>query len=129
MVDFKSDATITTPVSDIIKMLIIEAMYNAEETLEDYQRKKASGIQPDTAALHSRIWRLWARLRPSIKKQCPPNTFKELENICGSEDPEDLEEAYHALNELLHDWKLTDIFQKKYVDRTNIEAANEADNI
>ena len=55
MVDFNTDATVSSPAANLVKILLLQARANALEALEFLNKKESSGVQFEQAMIKARL--------------------------------------------------------------------------
>lgn len=118
MVDFNNDTTIGTPAVDIMRVLVIEERKYILDAIEDYNKRKYMGADPDNSVLRSRLYTLYYELLGSIHRHKTTEEAEELERQIRSDKYEDNLSAAKTLILLLDTFKLTRLDTKRVYDST-----------
>ncbi len=126
MVDFNNDATITTPATDVEKILILQKRENFIDALEHCNKIDGMGGTADLSVARSRLHSLYLQLQASLKRNMDPQTFLELEKDLKSEELQDILNAFFSISNWLDEIKLTRIDTKRKYDSSKVETENKA---
>lgn len=132
MVNFNNETTVSTPAANVVKLLILEAKYNAFNALELYNNKISAGISCNQALVRSRLGTWFMEHEAFLNRTLTNQTDKaELELV--KEDlffkKKDLEysrilEIVTFLNNVMDQLRITRVDTKRQYDITDIEADN-----
>ena len=133
MVNFQDQGTVATPATDIVRIIILEARYNARLAIELFLKQKSQGIDPSTADMQSRIWAYWTELRSGMLRR--EKTRKDEINLIDESfqksdlTAEELFNIFNHLNDILDELKLTQIDSRELYDMTRPEKENRVKNL
>jgi len=135
MVDFHSDAMVTTPSWEILKLLALEKRENLMLAIEFYFKNKylGSDVEQDTNIIRGRLWCLYYELEAWLIRTYATKEINEVKRKIDSRirddagNPKEVFEAASFINKFMDDKKLTRIDNIKSIDRTRVELENEAD--
>ena len=130
MVDFNDGSTITTAPREIIKIMILERRKYVIDAIEDYQKKRAHGIDAPLGLIKARLLALHLELAAGLSRRC--ESKKDLKRkywadrveITANTDYENLIDIFQKLEGYLDDIRLIRIDSIKTYDSTNVEAEN-----
>jgi hypothetical protein len=136
MVNFNNESTVTTPAGNIMKIMILEARYNLLDAIENQKKLSHSNIKDSglIGIIKSRLWRLYAELRPILKNRNKMNkqdknfvSYEQIENTLNDKNitVDDLVKIFYYINEELDLMKLTAIDTAEVYDNTRVENENE----
>lgn len=125
MVDFDSEVTVSTPATDIVKILILQARANLFESIEAWKRDEAQNIDRGSEAVaKARLNTLFMELQGVLKRKMDEKDYESLKKDCNS--GENLLKRTYELNEFIDEkLKITQIDTRKQYDRTRVEEENE----
>lgn len=126
MVDFDNESTITTPASEIVKILILQRRYDLFEAVEKFQKQKAVGTDPDISLLKSRLYTLYLEVQSALKRKLKKEDYNILREKILSDSETTLFEAVDSINDFLDSIRLTVIDTRKVYDSTRVETENRA---
>lgn len=126
MVDFNNEATIGTPRSDIISVLILQRRNDVIDAIESYKKAEYQGAEGPAWVVRSRMLTLFLEVRSALKNSKKPEDFKKLEANVLSADMDRLGEALYAIDEWLYQKNITKFDTRKDVDIDDIEAVNKS---
>jgi len=129
MVDFNNDTTITTPASEIVKILILQRRNDFIEANEVYLREKYSGIETPDHIIRARLMSLFLEIQAALKRNKKKDDYDEITALIQSDDYKDLLKAYTILNTWLDESRLIRIDTRQQYDRTIAENENESYNL
>jgi hypothetical protein len=129
MVDFRSDATVTTPSWELLKILALEKRENLMLAIEFYFKHKYDdqGIGQDLDMIKSRLWCLYYELEAWLKRTLDETVLKTMRLKIDSKNADEVLEVVTFLNKFMDDKKLTRIDNLKSFDRTRVELENDED--
>jgi hypothetical protein len=125
MVDFDNEATISTPSTEIVRVLILQSRQYCLEAYEDYLKKEMRG-GGDIGVVRARLWTWWMSIAPMYKRRYGEAEHQKIKTIMASSEEGDVLSIIEKLNEELDTIQLTKIDLKKPYDKTKIEDENEA---
>jgi hypothetical protein len=133
MVDWNNEKTISTPSSDIVRVLILQARANLFEAIEFYQKEKLRGVDSDVATIRARLLTYFLELQAGIKRRWWENKDNKAQygllynEIYGNNQIsfERIIEIACLLNEELDHLTLIRIDNKKRYDSTRVEVEDE----
>lgn len=136
MVDFNDGATTSTPASDLVKKLILEARYNSFQALETYNKQVSLNVNSNQAVLKSRLGTWFMEHQAYIKRHC--KNEKDKQDIKQVEqdlffnnqtlDKTRLIEIIKFLNETIDNLKIIRIDNMPDLTGSTIEQRNKAYN-
>lgn len=131
MVDFNNENTVSTPATDIVRVLILERRYNLMEVIEAVHKEEALGIDTasQTAVVKARLLSFYYEIAEALPRQMTEEEITLLEKQLRSEKFEELLKAFRILNRVLDKLKLTRIDTKSVYDPTNVEEENKKKNL
>ena len=129
MVDFNDSMTVAVPAYDIVKILILQSRDNFIQALEAYRRTKYKGIQASSHEIRSRAQSLYEEVRSAMRNSMTPEEFKRLTEQINSSEVDDIEEAWHTIDEWLYEKKLIQFDTKIKYDSTRVEQENDMKSI
>ena len=124
MVDFNNEATIGTPSTEVVKILILQRRYDLMESLEKHNRLQNQNQDSDTSTLRARLFTLFMEIQAGLKRRLPTKEYTELLDWMNSEEETDIMQAVYKINEELDKINLTKIDTKKVYDSTRVEKEN-----
>lgn len=126
MVDFNNEKTISTPLADVLKILILEKRDYIMEALKKYHLDKKTFSKSRPGAFASGVIQLFYMLRPMLLQDLKEKDFQELEKQVFEEDIKEVNKAFITLENYLYRKNITRIDNKKTYDTTDTEAENTA---
>lgn len=124
MVDFDNETTISTPASEVIKILILQRRYDMFESLEKYNKLRSQNMEADPSPLKARLFTLFLEIQAGLKRRIPEEEYKKLIKNISSNEEADIMEAIYKINEELDKINLTKIDTRKVYDSTRVEKEN-----
>ena len=126
MVDFNNEATVSTPASDIVRILILERRYNLMEAIERRILNDSMAIEAgqDLAVIKARLYSFYFEICEVIPRRMKIEEKEQLEKDIQANDFAAVMRAFRSLNSLLDTIKLTRIDTKKVYDPTLVEDEN-----
>lgn len=127
MVDFNSEATVTTPASKLLQILALEKRENLLLAVEFYTKNKFMEQEKGTelGVLKSNCWLLYYELQALLKRKRSKEKIEELKKQMNADKPEDVFKAVDELNLFMDEVHFTKIDNKRVYDSTNTELENE----
>lgn len=125
MVDFDSEATVSTAPAIIVKIMLLERRKNLIDAFEFYYKQKLNLIQPNIGILGSRLIALYYEIYEDLKRFYKEEEFKALNTKVFSKKYEEYEEAFKLINRWYDEKKLTRIDTIKKFDSTRVEIEHE----
>ena len=98
MVDFNTEATISTPAIDIMRVQILEARHNLLNSIEIYKQRQADGHKIPTSLMKSRLWRVYQEIEQTIQRHSKPEEFEELETFMLDDKDTQVEKIMFYMN-------------------------------
>lgn len=127
MVNFNNENTISTPATDVMRILILERRANVIEAIEHYIKLRNNGTDiADLEILKARLFTMYLEVSAMLNNHLKPEEYAELQEQIGSDSFKDLVQAFHKIDGVLYDITLTKIDSKRNIDWSNIEATNKA---
>ena len=96
MVDFNAEATVSTPATDVMRILIIEARENLLQSMETYDKHEADGRNMPTSIMKSRLSNLFRQISQTIKRQLTEEEYNNLRNLIKDKDENTAEDIQNA---------------------------------
>jgi hypothetical protein len=129
MVDFRSDATVTTPSWELLKILALEKRENLMLAIEFYFKHKydEQALEQDLDMIRSRLWCLYYELEAWLKRSYAHAELDAVHLKIDSKSADEVFEVVTFLNKFMDDKKLTRIDNLKSFDRTRVELENDED--
>lgn len=131
MVDFNNDATSAMPAIDIVRVIILEAKYNAREAIEQYLTNP--NVDNGRQVLQARVWSFWSEMSSALYRRYANDkdmleTLKEIDDELRttSMEGQNVIDIYNHLNAELDKIGLTKIDIRENIDTTSWEAENKA---
>jgi hypothetical protein len=132
MVDFNNETSVSTPATNIVKILVLEARYNSLLALEFYNSKISAGINSEQATLRARLgtWFMehQAYLKRTLIKEEDKKLYKKIkDNIFFKKNNlnnEDILEAVEYLNKIIDLLKINKLDTRQQYDTTDVEEDN-----
>lgn len=127
MVDFNSEATVTTPRHSLLQVLALEKREYLIQAVEFYYKNKYlnQSMGTELGVIKSRAWALYFELKHILKRKLKPDLLKKIEaNIISDQETEVLA-AVDEINLFMDAAGFTKIDTKKVYDGTNTELENE----
>lgn len=134
MVNFNNETSVSTPATNIVKILLLEARYNSLIALEFYNSKVSAGISSDQALLRARLgtWFMEHQaylLRTSTSTE-EKKRYKEIKDNLffkkGNLEYNIILDIIECLNAVMDKLKINKLDTRKQYDTTNVEEDNEA---
>ena len=137
MVDFNNETTVSTPLPQVNKLLLIEMMYNAFNALDKYNSFYVQGKVVSQGDIKSSLGRWYSYLYGYLNRAFTKKEQIELMNKIKTElyfnrkplPNERLLEIVEFLCTIMDDLKLTRVDLKPVFDRTNIEGSNKQNGV
>ena len=129
MVDFNNEATVGTPATDIMRVLVIEERKYLLDAIENYYKHLYLNSDPDNSIIKSRLQTLYLELYGSIQRHLEPELIKELETNIESHEFKDNLEATKTFILLLDKFKITRLDTKRIYDSTRPAEEDEEKNL
>jgi len=131
MVDFMDGQTVAKPLTDLLKIMILERYDNFIESYESYYRMKFLNKTPRTNDIRSRLLSLFSYIKPAMLSEednkhhdTTVKSVEALEIAIKDKDVDEIEEAFEIINAWLYKKKITKFDNITRIDYTNIEAEN-----
>jgi hypothetical protein len=134
--DFNTESMVSSSAGNIVKLLMLEARYNAFIALEFYNTKLSDGIDTGASSLKSRLGTWFLELqaylhreKKNLIKEDSKITYEYLKLVLFESKKLDMKDAvsiFEFFNGIMDNLKITKIDTKKIYDTTDIEADNEA---
>jgi hypothetical protein len=129
MVDFHSDATVTTPSWEILKILALEKRENLMIAIEFFYKEKY--LEADEAhnidIIRARLWCLYYELEAWLLRTFTSDAVTQLKAKIDSKKVDEVFEVVTFLNKFMDDRNLIRIDNIKPIDKTRVELENEND--
>lgn len=125
MVDFDNETTITTPATDIIKVIYLERRKFLIDAIEHYYKQRKQKINANTGIIASRLIALFVELYHSLKRYYSDQDFEQLQQYVYSDNWNDLYQGIVMISRWFDDKRLTMIDTIKRYDTTMVEKENE----
>lgn len=127
MVDFKSDATVTTPSWDILKLLALEKRESLILSVEFYFKNQylGSDSENDLNIIRARLWCLYYELESWIKRTKQQAEIESLQLNIKEGDEKQILSAVSYINQFMDEMNLTRIDTKKVYNKGRVEVENE----
>jgi len=135
MVDFNNETTVSTPATNIVKVLLLQARAVLFEALEQYYTHKFNGITPNISVARARLLIAFLELQGYLKRTLPKDRAKEeqktysqvFEKLDSEEfEEKDMKDLVQFLNVKLDKLNITKIDTHKEYDRSSWEQDNKA---
>lgn len=132
MVDFNTDATVSSPAANLVKILLLQARANALEALEFLNKKESSGVQFEQAMIKARLGTWFLEHQAYLERTMPTKDYKELYNKFTSKlffsttdlEKDEVLDLFIFLNKIMDKLRITKVDTKAVYDRSNIEEDN-----
>ena len=123
MVDFNNEMTVSTPATDIVKVLILQRRNDVFDAYELWQKQEEEGISGNGKALvFARIKTLFLELQPMLKRKKKKEEYGRLTADINNKDK--VVDNIYLLNEFVDDLKITRIDSRKIYDSSIAELQN-----
>ena len=120
MVDFNNETTVTTPASDVVRILILQRRNDVIEAFEHYNKNYASDVEIDLSVVKARIHSLYLEVQGLADKRIKDTDIEGMtEKIFACKDREALLKIFSEINMLLYEINLTKIDNKPDYDTTD----------
>lgn len=127
MVDFNNDATVGTPRSDILAVLLLQRRNDAINAFEHYNKIVGQGAEAPIAHLRSSVLAFFMEFRAALQNSLSKAEYETLFKLCNSSKPDDLSQAFMLVDDQLYKKNIIKIDSRKSVDVNDIEASNAKD--
>lgn len=124
MVDFNAEATVSAAAIDILRILILQRRNDVIDAKEQYH-KIENHSNPDTSIVRARMVAFFDEIQPMLKRKMKTSAYEELLAGVRSDDFDDLESSFYAINEFLDENKLIRIDNRKVYDSTRTASEDE----
>lgn len=124
MVDFDSDQTISTPPSDILKILILQRREYVIDCLQDYYVESARGGHGRTQSVVGSVRSLFLQIQASLKRTLGSEDYDSLFRLVYSDDVDNLQTAFLLISEFLDRKNITKVDTRKNIDTDDVEEEN-----
>lgn len=132
MVDFNNEATISTPASDIMRVLILERQNNFIEAWESYKKTRLLNVKSNNNIVKARLISLFLQLYPLLKRRLSLDakggkgmSFSDLTLMVNSpKSDEEILQAFLTMSVVLDAVRLTRIDHKRDIDTSKVEEEN-----
>lgn len=124
MVDFNNEATIGTPSTEVVKILILQRRYDLFEALEKYNKLQNQQQEADPSTLRARLFTLFLEIQAGLKRRLNKAEYDKLIKQIAGEDEAEIMKAIYRINEELDKINLTKIDTKRVYDTTRVEVEN-----
>jgi len=124
MVDFQNDSTVSTPPSDLLKILIIQRRNDVIDAIETYYKLQLRNADVPDNIIRARILSLVLELGNAYKRWTDKEHTTTTQTILTGSLMEVLN-IFHEVNIQLDNKKITRIDTRQDFDRKNIEKENE----
>jgi hypothetical protein len=120
MVDFNNDATVATPATDVIRILILQRRNDCIEAIEAYMRNLGKMGAADPYEVRARIYSLYLELQAALRRRLPEAEYQALRVLVVNHYTAiiDLVRCFEFMNQWLDENKLIRIDTKKQYDST-----------
>lgn len=129
MVDFNAEATTSTPIPNLIKIVILEKRYNLFEAVEKYLGRHYQNIEVETYEIKARLNLLFFELQAIFKRKLDESIYNKLIEDLGKDDFETIQNTIFLINHYLDEWNVIKIDTRKKYDSTDIETENKEKNL
>lgn len=126
MVDFNNEVTVSTPASDVVRILVLQRRSDLFEALERYNKMDFQGIAQDNSVVKARLITLFLELQGGLKRRLKPEIYEDLKNNIFDNDKDKIIKAVYYLNEYLDEIRLTRLDNRPNVDSIKWEEVNKA---
>jgi hypothetical protein len=129
MVDFNAEATTSTPIPNLIKIVILEKRYNLFEAVEKYLGRHYQNIEVETYEIKARLNLLFFELQALFKRKLSDEEYNKLIEDLQKDDFETIKKTIFLINHYLDEWNVIKIDTRKKYDSTDIETENKEKNL
>lgn len=129
MVDFNAEATTSTPIPNLIKIVILEKRYNLFEAVEKYLGRHYQNIEVETYEIKARLNLLFFELQALFKRKLSVEEYDKLIEDLVKDDFETIQKTIFLINHYLDEWNVIKIDTRKKYDSTDIETENREKNL
>lgn len=129
MVDFNNEATVSTPATDVVKILILQRRNDFIEAVEAYNKQNAGGIESDPSIVKARLLSLYMEIQPALERSQKEDELNNIQLLLDSNDYLDFLRCFFIINRWLDRTRLIRIDTKKSYDRTIAELENKNYNL
>ena len=129
MVDFNNETTVSTPASDVVRILILQRRNDVIEAFEHYYKMNEGDVTSDLEVVKARINSLYLEIQGLLHKRDENMDEVKFNKEIFNADIEGLLKIFSGFNLLLYDINLTKIDNKPQYDTTNIELENKQHNL
>lgn len=116
MVDFNNEATVGTPATEVVKILLLQRRYDLMEALEKYYKDKFQQTETDLTIVKARLLTLFLEMQAGLKRRLKKTEYDLLIQKINADTESELNEAILTLNEELDKINLTKIDTRKVFD-------------
>lgn len=127
MADLEIEKTMGIARKDLLTYMLLNRWYNAIESFENYNRNEYLGAEGDLSKVKVKLDSLLFTIKSAIKRSVNDVTFKKIMAYQSSDEIKVLIESFDLIADWLDTKKITMLDDKKYIDRTDIEANNYED--
>jgi hypothetical protein len=124
MVDFNNEATLTTPLVDTVKLLIMESRENVLQSLRLYYKTKLMYNKDKPADFIASMREFFFRIESMLKNGKTEQELKQIESIVLGKDFNAVLTLFREFEKYLYDKGLTKIDNRKNYDSTLMEEEN-----
>jgi hypothetical protein len=124
VVDFNNEATIGTPASEVVKILILQRRYDMMEALEQYNKLQNQDQEADISVARARLFSLFLEIQAMLKRRLTKEEYDDLFSQVESSNKNQIMKAIYSINEQMDKISLTKIDTKRVYDTTRVEKEN-----
>jgi hypothetical protein len=120
MVDFNNDATVATPATDVVRILILQRRNDCIEAIEAYIRNLGKTGSADPYEVRARIHSLFLELQAALRRRLSVEEYHAVRVLVINHHTAiiDLVRCFEFMNQWLDENKLIRIDTKKQYDST-----------
>lgn len=122
---FNKEATISTPATNIVKVLFLQRRNDFFEALESYHGKNPDELYIPIDVVKARLFTWFMEMQSLLKRKWEANKYNQLIIDLKSNDELVLLDIAYAFNDLLDELKITQLDTKKQYDVTDAEIENQ----
>ena len=138
MVDFNAEGTVATPLSDLLKMLILEKREYVLQSFLEYYKRVFEGKPTRENVVRAGLSTLWqeikSMLKGSISKKEAVNSVEITQEVLerikllifNKNNINDLEEAFDFISDYLYMKKIIQVDSRASYDGRSVSAVNRA---
>jgi len=125
----EKETSVGTPLTELLKIQIMERVSYAIDSIEDYYRLKFLDTQAPTHILKSRVLALFMNISSAIKRSPEKIIYSELKQNIFTGNTDTIINSFFEMNDWLDKKNIIRVDTKQTYDKTRVEIENSVNNL